>query len=100
MKLVFGKKGHEEEIEFGDEIRIETDGENVIISDGRIEFIEKGSPLEVLYIMSWFMRAADKTTLVMKDNETEFVRKKEYWLGELKLRGKRKDKDKTDPDSE
>ena len=99
MKLEFGKKGQKKELEFGDEIRIETDGENVTISDGRIEFCENGSPLEVLYIISWFMRAAKKTTLVMKDNETEYVRKKEYWLGELKLHGKHKDKDKTDQNS-
>ena len=73
--------GKDKTIEFGKEITIETDGINVAISDGRTR-IEKEyeSPLELIYVMMWFMKACDKTKVVFKEGETEFVRKKEYNL--------------------
>ena len=74
------------EHELGREITIETDGENLLVSDGGIK-IHKSykSVLELLYAISWFIRASDKTKLVLKAGEREFVRKKDYYIGKLRL---------------
>lgn len=63
----------------GREIEIETDGRELVIRGGEIEIRSSyESPLELLYIISWMIKSADKTKLVFKDGETEFVRMKRY----------------------
>lgn len=65
--------------DLGNKIEIETDGRGLTIRGEKIEIQSNcESPLELLYIISWLMKSADKTKLVLKAGEIDFVRMKKY----------------------
>lgn len=76
-----------DEFEIGDEIAIETDGKELIIDFGEVRFRKSyDSVLEILGIMMWLMKNVQKTTVVFKDGEQEFVRKRKYRGYKAKIR--------------
>lgn len=76
--MVYFRAG-EEKIELGDELRIETDGRWLHFESGEVDFEkEYDSVLEILCIMMWLMKHVKKTTVIFKDGEHEFIRKREY----------------------